>query len=169
MNLPFARLLVAAAAVASVLVGCKTAGSGSMTASAGGPGSPKPKPTHDARPCPATSCEIRITVTGDCKDPKNITVDEDHRSTNGRIDFRWTISPESYAFTRDGIVVDDPDETKPGNSKQFKPKPPNPQHPNQFEIHDANERQNSDDPRDAYKYTINIQGCAPVDPWIRNE
>ena len=165
MQLPVRHLLLGTFVVASVLVGCKSAST--MTAGPGGGGPPRPRPTHPAHPCHANTCEITINVSGNCSDPRNITISngDDFVSVDHPADFKWTISPNTYAFAGNGIVVQDPDEA---SGKQFTPKTAD--HPYEYVIRNANFRQNErTDLYDAYKYTINIQGCAAVDPFIRNE
>ena len=110
-------------------------------------------PSGNPAPCNPGTCTLTITVTGDCKQPGNISIDKPFVSTSAAVNMRWTIATPGHEFTADGVRFDPP-------NPQFEVK--NSPKPNEFHIHNK-KLKNGD-----FYYFVNLKGCAPLDPWVRN-
>jgi hypothetical protein len=104
-------------------------------------------------PCNPGTCEITVKVNGDCRNADNITVDPPFVSVDSARNMRWTIATPGHEFTADGIRFDPP-------NAQFEPR--HSPRPNEFHLHDR-KSENGD-----FYYWVNLKGCAPKDPWVRN-
>ena len=140
----FDRSLLKTAALCIALSGCAMPGPHHF---GGGP-VPRTAPT----PCNPGTCELKVKVT-DCKAVGGITVDPDYVSADQAVNMRWTIVTEGYEFTSNGIMFFPPN---PQFENRHNPRP------NEFHIHNRKEQ-----PGDYY-YFINVKGCLPADPWVRN-
>lgn len=140
----FDRSLLNTAALCIALSGCAMRGPHHF---GGGP-VPRTAPT----PCNPGTCELKVKVT-DCKAVGGITVDPDYVSADQAVNMRWTIVTEGYEFTSYGIMFFPPN---PQFENRHNPRP------NEFHIHNRKEQ-----PGDYY-YFINVKGCLPADPWVRN-
>jgi hypothetical protein len=113
------------------------------------PRSPSGNPT----PCNSGICILTITVDGDCSKPGNISIDRPFVSVSAPNNMRWVIATPDYVFANDGIRFDPP-------NAQFETQP-SPK-PNEFRIQNKKSQ-----PGDFY-YWVHLEGCAPLDPWVRN-
>jgi hypothetical protein len=102
--------------------------------------------------CTPGNCEIRVTVDN-CNALGGIKVDKPLVDVTQSVNMRWTIVTPGFVFAPNGIQFD------PTNP-QFEPRN-NPQ-PNAFHIHNKKSL-----PGDYY-YSVNVKGCLPLDPWVRN-
>jgi hypothetical protein len=105
-----------------------------------------------ASPCTPGLCVVQVFVDN-CTAPNGIRVDKPLVVADSAINMRWQIMTPAFVFASGGIVFD----------------PPNPQFelrhnptPTEFRIH--NKKSQAGD----FKYTVNVQGCTPHDPWVRN-
>ncbi len=104
--------------------------------------------TPEEKVCHGRQCDITVTVNG-CDD---IVVDPDGLATDHAVNLRWTISTPNYEFVPDtGIQFDDP---------QFVVK--HAPKPDQFHVHDNKSTTG------IFHYKVHIEGCAAVDPYVRN-
>ena len=110
-------------------------------------------PSGNPAPCNPGTCTLTITVTGDCKQPGSISIDKPFVSTSSSVNMRWAIATPGHEFTADGIRFEPP-------NPQFEPR--NSPKPNEFHIH--NKKSSTGD----FYYFVNLKGCAPLDPWVRN-
>ena len=114
-----------------------------------------PPPGLAASPCPPGICVIQVFVDRSrCTGTDGITVDKPLVSATQAVNMRWEIVTPGFVFAADGIVFDPP-------NPQFEPR--NSPHPNEFRI------QNTKSQTGYYKYTVNVLGCTPYDPWVRND
>jgi hypothetical protein len=112
------------------------------------------QPPADLTPskCNSGVCVIQVLVT-DCNAPGGIRVDMPLVEVSRAVNMRWEIKPPGFVFAADGIRIDPP-------NAQFRV-----QHsprPNEFRLHNAKTSQGD------FYYFVNIQGCLPHDPWVRN-
>lgn len=112
-----------------------------------------PLPNGPGVPCNAGVCEITVTVAK-CDSGCCASVDKPVVAVTSARDIRWEIVTPGFVFASNGIAFD----------------PPNPQfvfkvspHPNEFRVHDAKSLDGD------FPYYVNVQGCAPLDPWVRNQ
>ncbi len=99
--------------------------------------------------CHGNECTITVTVNS-CDD---IVVNPDGLSTDHPVNLRWEIVTPDYDFLSDtGIQFSDP---------QFVAK--NPAKSNEFHVHDNKSTTGT------FPYQVNIAGCAPTDPYVRNK
>lgn len=105
-----------------------------------------------ARPCTPGNCTITVTVTA-CNRPGGISVDAPVVEVTQAVNMRWVIQPARYAFAANGIELDPP-------NAQFRVQ--NSPRPNEFRLHNA-KTQTGD-----FHYFVNVEGCLPLDPLIRN-
>jgi len=95
------------------------------------------------------NCDLKVTVNS-CAD---IVVVPDGMSTDHAVNLRWTIVTPGYKFVADsGIEFSD---------SQFVVK--NAPKPDQFHVHNNKTKPGT------FPYKVNIEGCAPVDPYIQNK
>ncbi len=109
-------------------------------------------PGLGAAPCSPGNCEIRVTVEN-CNAPGGIKVDKPLVNVTQSVNMRWTIVTPGFVFSPNGIQFE------PMNP-QFEPRN-NPQ-PNTFHIQNKKSL-----PGDFYCF-VNVKGCLPLDPWVRN-
>lgn len=102
--------------------------------------------------CPPGLCVIQVFVDS-CTATDGIRVDKPLVSAGAAVNMRWEIVTSGFVFAADGIVFDPP-------NPQFAPQ--NNPTPGEFRMH------NSKSQTGDYKYTVNVQGCTPLDPWVRN-
>ena len=110
-------------------------------------------PPGNPTPCNSGICTLTITVGGDCSKPGNISIDRPFVSVAAPNNMRWVIATPGHAFASDGIRFDPPNAQF---EVQHSPRP------NEFRIQNK-KSQNGD-----YYYWVNLDGCAPLDPWVRN-
>lgn len=115
-----------------------------------GPHSP---PVGPALPCNPGVCEIQVTVVA-CGATCCSSVDKPFVAVDTARNMRWTIVTPGHVFASNGIAFDPPD---PQFAPQHSPRP------NEFRIHNA--KASSGD----FAYYVNVQGCEPLDPWVRNQ
>ncbi len=113
----------------------------------------RPAPPGNPTPCNPGTCTLTITVNGDCKQPGSISIDKPFVSTSAAVNMRWTIATPGHEFTTDGIRFDPP-------NPQFEVK--NSPKPNEFHIHNKKSKDGD------FYYFVNLKGCLPLDPWVRN-
>jgi hypothetical protein len=143
MNRPFDSRVLKMAAFCVALSGCTVPGPHHL----GGP-VPKAAPT----PCNPGICVIKVKVT-DCAAVGGITVDPDYVSADQAVNMRWAIETAGYEFTSQGIQFFPP-------NPQFETQPS--PRPSEFRI------QNHKIQPGDYYYFVNVTGCRPADPWVRN-
>jgi len=80
---------------------------GSLVASSAAMAQPT-APSGNPAPCNPGTCTLTITVTGDCKQPGNISIDKPFVSASHAINMRWVIATTGHEFTADGIRFDPP-------------------------------------------------------------
>jgi hypothetical protein len=105
-----------------------------------------------AVPCTPGVCVIRVFVD-DCHAPGGIRLDKPLVEADRAVNMRWEIATPGFVFAANGIAFDPPD-------AQFQPQPS--PRPNEFRLHNAKSQAGD------FYYFVNIQGCRPHDPWIRN-
>ena len=105
-----------------------------------------------ARPCTPGNCTITVTVTA-CNQPGGISVDAPLVEVSKAVNMRWVIVPSRFAFAANGIQLDPP-------HPQFRVQ--NSPRPNEFRLHNAKTQVGD------YHYLVNVEGCLPLDPLIRN-
>jgi hypothetical protein len=117
------------------------------------PVSSRSPPTFAATPCTPGICVIEVSVTA-CDSPGGISVDKPYVSVSDAVNLRWKIVTPGFVFSSSGIAFDPPDaQFEP----QFSP------HANEFRVQDHKRRSGD------FKYFVNVQGCVPLDPWIKNQ
>jgi hypothetical protein len=104
------------------------------------------------RPCTPGNCTINVTVTA-CNRPGGISVDAPLVEVTQAVNMRWVIVPSRFAFAADGIQLDPP-------HPQFRVQ--NSPRPNEFRLHNAKTQAGD------FHYFVNVEGCLPLDPVIRN-
>ncbi len=111
-------------------------------------------PSHASVPCTPGICKIQVTVD-DSQTPCTVSLDKPDVSTTAPVNLRWNIVTRrdpAWVFTDAGIVFDDPE--------QFVSK----SHTGD-EIRFQNKATRTGD----FKYTVHVEGCAPLDPYVRNK
>lgn len=98
-------------------------------------------------------CKIEVTVN-DSQTPCTVAVDKPDVSIGSAVNVRWEIVDSTRVFAADGIVFD-ADPPSPFNAVTA-PKP------NEFRVHDAKTH------KGVFHYVVNVEGCAPLDPYVRN-
>jgi hypothetical protein len=114
---------------------------------------PRVGPPGPFLPCNPGVCTIKVFVT-DCRAASGgVHVDKPEIYVDRAREMRWEIATPGFQFAADGIAF------APPNS-QFEPKH-NPQ-PTVFRIHNKKTANGN------FKYTVNVAGCTPHDPWVQN-
>jgi hypothetical protein len=109
------------------------------------------KPVWPPTPCNAGVCKISVSVDATVS-PCQASVNKPYVSIEKPKNIQWTIATRGYSFAPNGIVFDD--------TAQFEPRPAGGSR--KFIVHDKY-TQGGD-----FKYTVNVQDCAPLDPYVRN-
>ena len=100
--------------------------------------------------CHGNDCDIAVIVKS-CDDIDGIKVYSEEMSTKHAVNLRWIIFPDKYKFAADGIVFTDPQFVRKQSPKD-----------NEFHIHDNKSSTGT------FKYSVHVDGCPVVDPYIKN-
>jgi hypothetical protein len=97
--------------------------------------------------CWGSPCKLKVIVTS-CTD---IKVEPPALETDHAVNLRWRIDSDDYEFATNGIEFTDSQfEKRDSRSKR--------------EFHMRDKKTSTGD----FHYKVNIEGCAPVDPYIKN-
>ncbi len=146
MIVPTLRLGLGLATCCLVLIGCAPA---VRIAS--------PPPHLSPVKCTEGNCKITIDVR-DCATPGGIVLDKAFVDVDRPVNMFWEIRTEGYEFAEHGILF--VQENAPKDQQQFEPKSIG--GGKTFKVHNKKTA-----PGDYY-YFVLIKGCAPLDPWVRN-
>ncbi|MBN8510632.1 MAG: hypothetical protein J0L57_18730 [Burkholderiales bacterium] len=105
-----------------------------------------------AAPCTPGVCVIKVFVD-DCRQEGGIRLDKPLVEVDRAVNMRWEIKTKGFVFAANGI------ELQPHDSQfrvQHSPRP------DEFRLHNAKARAGD------FYYFVNVEGCRPHDPWIRN-
>lgn len=115
------------------------------------------RPLHETSiPCTPGICFVNIVVddsTTPCSAvaiPSDVTVPVKSRAAP--VELRWVLNTGEHVFAANGIVFDEPDQFDPKQSPK----------PNEIRFHDKATKKGT------FHYVVNVDGCAPLDPYVRN-
>jgi hypothetical protein len=114
----------------------------------------RPPSREPARPCTPGTCFINVTVKApaDSNSKCTVQIDTPTASTDASVVLVWIVNTEDYVFASDGIVFDKPDQF----DQLRRPKP------NEIRVRDKHTEMGD------FYYMVKVDGCEPLDPYIRN-
>jgi hypothetical protein len=113
---------------------------------------PGPPSGLAAAPCTPGVCTIQVFVDR-CNAADGIRLDKPLVEASSAVNMRWEIVTPGFVFDTNGIQFDPSD-------AQFEVQ--NSPKPNEFRIHNRKTRTGD------FYYFVNVKGCVPHDPWVRN-